>query len=129
MRQKILIVLGLMSFMLNVNAIGAHVEQKSPAQPKNNNVKANVGYAGYCEIEVVNRSYEDIVVRGMFDDGALYGPIVVQASGIFYYSSPLYISLAYYGYCDYGMRLDIATTRGYPVYGAYTAGGSTVRID
>lgn len=98
-----------------------HPEDKSAVVPGAPAVKAN--FAGYCEIEVINQSRRDVWVSGTFDDGVPLDPFAIYS-----YESPHYISLYYYGYCHYGMDLYIDSASGYPLYTAYTKGGTTVRI-
>jgi len=80
-------------------------------------------YAGFCEIEIVNQSSDDVRVSGTFDDGAPLYPFTVYS-----YEAPHYISLFYYGYCHYGMDLYIDSYYGYTLYSAYTRRESTIRI-
>lgn len=76
-----------------------------------------------CEIEIVNRSYADVSVFGIFDDGVRLDPF-----NIYSFELPHYISLYYNGYCHAGMELDIDTFGGEHIYSGYVRGGSTVRI-
>jgi hypothetical protein len=78
---------------------------------------------GYCEIEIINSSYDHVRVYGVFDDGATLTPFNVYSFG-----SPHYIDLYYYGYCHAGMNVWIDTFSGYRVYDRYTFSNSTVRI-
>ncbi len=80
-------------------------------------------YAGYCEIEIINQSYDDVRVNGTFDDGS-----PLQSFTIYSYEAPHYVSLFYYGYCHYGMNLYIDSYYGYNLYSGYTTRESTVRI-
>lgn len=82
-----------------------------------------VGWPGYCEIEVINNSYDNVRVYGVFDDG-----ISLQPFNVYSFESPHYISLYYYGYCHAGMNLYVDTWSGYHVYGGYTPTGTTIRI-
>ncbi len=80
-------------------------------------------YAGFCEIEIINQSYDDIRVNGVFDDGMPIEPFTIYS-----YESPHYISLYYYGYCHYGMNLYIDSFYGYNLYSGFTTRESTIRI-
>jgi hypothetical protein len=80
-------------------------------------------YAGYCEIEIINQSYDDVRVNGVFDDGK-----PLDSFSIYSYEAPHYISLYYYGYCHYGMNLYIDSYYGYNLYSAFTTRETTVRI-
>jgi hypothetical protein len=90
---------------------------QATAQP----VKAK--YAGYCEIEIINNSFGDVRVSGVFDDGTPLYPFTVYS-----FESPHYISLFYYGYCHAGMNLYIDNYYGYNIYSGYTRAEATVRI-
>lgn len=89
----------------------------------NKTTEKKVAWPGACEIEIINNSYDDVRVYGVFDDGSSLTPF-----NIYSYESPHYISLYYYGYCHSGMDLYIDTWRGYHVYADYTPRGSTVRV-
>lgn len=96
--------------------------------PETNNsvnqlVASDVKWTDGCEIEIVNRSYVDVRVFGVFDDGTTLEPF-----NIYSFESPHYISLFYNGYCHAGMDLDMDTIRGYHVYSGYTRRGSTVLL-
>ena len=80
-------------------------------------------WAGNCEIEIVNQSYTDVQVFGVFDDGTDLDPF-----NIYSFSPAHYISLYYNGYCHAGIHLDIDTFTGYHVFGYYVHRGTTVVI-
>ncbi len=80
-------------------------------------------WPGYCEIEVINNSFTDVRVYGVFDDGENLVPFSVYS-----FEAPHYISLYYYGYCHAGMNLYIDSWSGYHIYAGYVPTGSTIRI-
>lgn len=80
-------------------------------------------YAGFCEIEIVNQSFDDVRVYGTYDDGLPLLPFTHYS-----FEAPHYISLFYYGYCHYSMDLYIDSYYGYNLYAANTPRGTTVRI-
>lgn len=80
-------------------------------------------WASSCEIEIINRSYDDVRVFGMFEDGVGLEPFIIYS-----FEYPHYISLYYNGYCHDGMELDIDTVNGQHVYGNYVRGGTTIRV-
>lgn len=83
-----------------------------------------VQYPGYCEIEIINQSYQDVRVYGVFDDGTSLVPFNVYA-----FEAPHYISLYYYGYCHAWMDLDIDTLwSGRHLYSGYTRVGSSISV-
>jgi len=93
------------------------------AQQAADSKKVKMGWPGYCEIEIINHSYDDVRVYGVFDDG-----IALEPFSIYSYESPHYISLYYYGYCHAGMDLYIDTFYGAHVYAGYVSRYSTIRI-
>jgi len=80
-------------------------------------------WPAYCEIEVINRSYDDVTVSGIFDDG-----LSMQPFNVYSFEASHYISLYYYGYCHAGMDLYINTFYGDYVYSGYTPVNRTIRI-
>lgn len=78
---------------------------------------------GYCQIEVINDSYSDVRVYGMFDDQSSMEPFNIRS-----YDSPHYINLYYYGSCHPGMNVNITTMYGYPLYNSFTSVHKTVRV-
>lgn len=98
-----------------------HPQDKNTVNTAAPMVKAN--YAGYCEIEIINQSYDDVRVNGTFDDGMPLDPFTIYS-----FEAPHYINLFYYGYCHYGMNIFIDSYYGYNLYSGYTTRESTVRI-
>lgn len=82
-----------------------------------------VAFPGYCEIEISNRSFEDVRVYGVFDDGLSMDPFNVYS-----FEAPHYISLFYYGYCHDGMDLYMDTFSGYNIFSGYVPRYTTIRI-
>ncbi len=82
-----------------------------------------LAWPGYCQIEIINQSYDDVRVFGVFDDGVSLEPFNVYS-----YESPHYISLYYYGYCHDGMDLYIDSFSGAHVYSGYVRRYSTIRV-
>lgn len=78
---------------------------------------------GYCEIEIVNYSYDDVIVSGLFDDNTAMKPFTVYS-----YGPPEYVDLYYHDYCHPGMRLFINSYRGYNVFSSYVGVGNTVTV-
>ena len=103
-------------------AANQHVHPQTPDDDKKPQ-EISMKWAGYCEIEVVNSSSEDVRVSGIFDDG-----VWLQPFNVYGFESPHYISLYYYGYCHAGMNLMVDTWSGYPIFSGYVEGGSTLRI-
>lgn len=83
----------------------------------------SVAFRGNCEIEIINRSFEDVRVYGVFDDGLSMDPFNVYS-----FEAPRYIPLFYYGYCHDGMDLYIDTFSGYNIFSGYVARYTTIRI-
>lgn len=116
-------------FSLCASAFAAnqHMHPQSAAEPLNAQTKSalpkDAKWPGYCEIEIINNSFDDVRVYGVFDDGASLEPFNVYSFG-----AAQYISLYYYGYCHAGMDLYIDTFSGYHVYAGYTTRRSTIRV-
>ncbi len=106
-----------------VFAANQHVHPQADKTDNKAMAAQKVGYPGYCEIEVINSSFSNVTVYGVFDDGLALSPFNVYS-----FESPHYISLYYYGYCHAGMNLYIDTWSGYHIYAGYTPTGSTVRV-
>ena len=77
----------------------------------------------FCQIEIINNSFEDITVYGQFDDGLWLVPFYVYA-----YDRPQYISLFYNGYCHRDIFLDLVTFSGYHFYSGYTFMNSSIYV-
>ena len=99
-------------------AIGANQQFHPDATSEE---KQELKWLGYCEIEIVNDSFEDLRVYGTYDNGFSMLPFY-----IFSFEAPHYISLYYYGYCHRGMNLYIDTLHGWPLYAGYTPVGMTI---
>jgi hypothetical protein len=82
-------------------------------------IEKRVSYPGYCEIEIINNSYENVHISGVFDDG-----IPLEPFNIYSFESPHYISLRYYGYCHSGMDLYVNTW----IYAGYMPRNSTLYV-
>lgn len=102
----------------NAQNMTAESEKKSNAH-----AQTKMGWPGYCEIEIINHSYNDVRVYGVFDDGVPLQPFTVYS-----FESPHYISLYYYGYCHDGMNLYVDTMYGSSVFSGYVSRYSTLRI-
>lgn len=123
MKFKSIAMACLLGFVSGTYADNRHVhpQDKNTTTTAVPSVKAK--YAGYCEIEIINQSYDDVRVNGVFDDGLPLEPFTIYS-----YEAPHYISLFYYGYCHYGMDLYIDSYYGYNLYSGFTKRESTVRI-
>ena len=106
------------SFCTTIFAANQHFHpQASDAE------KQEANWAGYCDIEIVNDSFDDIRVYGVYDNGFSMLPFYIYS-----FEAPYHISLFYYGYCHQGMNLYIDTLSGWPLYAGYTPRGRTVLI-
>lgn len=112
--------LGLMSYSFADNR---HIHPKADTDKSTSTSLKNARYPGYCEIEIINSSFDDVTVYGTFDDGSNMLPF-----NIYSFEGPHYISLFYYSYCHRDMWLDIVTYNGYHVYSGFTRPDTTVRI-
>lgn len=120
MKLKSLVLMCCVAFAGSSFAANQHLHPK--VDPSVSNTAAKKAMApGYCEIEIINDSYDDVSVHGVFDDGSSID------FGIYRYEAPHYISLDYYGYCHPNMYLEIYTPF-YKIYSGFTRVNSTVRI-
>ena len=102
-------------------AANAHLHPKATEADKKPAGKSMM-FPGYCEIEIINNSIDNVRVYGSFDDSTPLEPFT-----IFYYDAPHYISLYYYGYCHSCMNLMFQGPYG-TIYSGWTKVNSTVRI-
>ena len=80
----------------------------------------------YCEIEIDNNSFNDVVIYGVTQDGRTMPPTRLN-----HFSPPYYIYLGFSnGFCpnNQGMMLYIDTVSGYPVSEAYYPVGSIITL-
>lgn len=122
MKLKMLILGLCINFCSSVFASAPYLHPYANNSDKQSPAKG-VSYAGYCDIEIINNSFDDVRVYGVFDDGASLYPFNVYS-----FDAPSTISLYYYGYCHSGMDLYINTFSGAPIYAGYTERGTTIRI-
>lgn len=108
------------SLFANVFAANTHLHPKADAADKKS-ISKNLAYPGFCQIEIINDSYNDVNVLGTFDDGTSIN------FNVYRYENPHYISLFYYFYCHSGMYLSIASPYG-NVYSGWTNVNSSIRI-
>lgn len=100
-----------------------HTSMPAPVVADGVNAQNKMGWPGYCEIEIINHSYDDVRVYGVYDDGVGLAPFTIYS-----YESPHYISLYYYGYCHSGMDIYIDTLYGAHVFSGYVPRYTTIRI-
>lgn len=86
-------------------------------------VKKNAIELSSCAIRIVNNSFDNVTVTGIFDDGVTLAPFTVYSYGM-----PEYIDMFYYGYCHAGMNLYISTWDGYNVFAGYAYTGNSIYI-
>jgi hypothetical protein len=123
MKLKPLVLMGCLGLFSNVFAANQHLHPQITQDETKQVSEKRLRWPGYCEIEIINLSYTDVHVTGVFDDGTYMQPFNVYA-----YEAPHYISLYYYGYCHSGMDLDIDSFSGYHLYGGYTRVQNSIRI-
>ncbi|KTD53049.1 hypothetical protein Lqui_0004 [Legionella quinlivanii] len=123
MKLKALLFVSCFGLLGSSYAENHHVYPKADAVQAQASTQKGAMLPGYCEIEVINSSFDNVTVYGTFDDGTTLTPFDVYT-----FESPHYIDLFYYGYCHKTMYLDIVTFSGYHIYSGYTRVNSTVRI-
>ncbi|HVA29122.1 MAG TPA: hypothetical protein VNF68_13150 [Candidatus Baltobacteraceae bacterium] len=77
---------------------------------------------GYCEIEIINDSHENVMVQVKFDDGSL-AHFVIYAR-----EHPHYVSVFYHGYCHSNAHVTVTGPNQHTLYSAWSHTGSTIRI-
>lgn len=122
MKLKILLLGLCVSISSSLFAGAPHLHPQANSTDKQSPAKG-LTYAGYCDIEIINNSFDDVRVYGVFDDGSSLYPFNVYS-----WDAPASISLYYYGYCHSGMDLYINTFSGVPIYAGYTPRSSTIYI-
>lgn len=128
MKLKTFVLVCLLGLSSSLFAANQHIHANAqgttePAAGAMSQAPKKMGWPGYCEIEIINSSYDDVRVYGVFDDG-----IALEPFSIYSYESPHYISLYYYGYCHDGMDIYIDTFYGAHVYAGYVRRYSTIRV-
>jgi hypothetical protein len=78
-------------------------------------------YPGYCQIELINYSHENVTVHVAFEDGAS-NSFQMQA-----HEHPHYIDAFYNQYCHSGAEVRVSDPR-HLLYHAWTHVGATIRI-
>lgn len=120
MKLKSLLFLLCLSLFTNVFAANIHMNPKADAKDKQSIAK-NMSYPGYCQIEIINNSFSDVMVFGTFDDGSTID------FGIYSYEQPHYISLFYNFYCHGQMYITINSPFS-TVYSGWTSVNSTIYV-
>tara|TARA_Y100000588_G_C14151814_1_gene880882 strand:+ start:904 stop:1347 length:444 start_codon:yes stop_codon:yes gene_type:complete len=121
MKLKSFIFMCLMGLMASAFSGSHHLHPE--AKPATGQAKTSLKWPGYCEIEIINDSFSDVIVTGVFDDGSLLNSFAIPA-----HDAPHYISLYYYGYCHNGMDLYIDSLDGYRLYSGYTPNRTGLHI-
>lgn len=106
--------------LTNVFAANLHVNPNADSKDRNS-INKGLTYPGYCQIEIINSSYYDVRVYGIYDDGSS-----VDFS-IYSFESPHYISLFYNFYCHSGMYITINSMY-QTLYSGWTDVNSTIHI-
>ncbi len=124
MKLKSIVMMCCLALSSGTFADNRHFHPKAEAPVASSNTAKGLTAPGYCEIEIINSSYQDVRVWGQFDDGSTMDPFVVYR-----YEAPHYIGLYYYGYCHQGMNITITTMDGYGIlYRGYTTAYNTLHI-
>lgn len=82
----------------------------------------NLSAPGYCEVELINQSYDNVTVYGTYEDGVSMKPFNM------YRYDTYHIPLYYYYSCHSSIYLDIVTFNGAHIYSSWTRTGQIVRI-
>ena len=109
--------------LTNVFAANQHQHPQAAKSADAQSAGKSAMMPAYCEIEIVNDSYDNVHVFGVFDDGTSLPPFNIHIN-----ESAHYISLYYYGYCHAGMSLYVDTFNGFHVYSGYTPANTTIHV-
>lgn len=128
MRLKTLLFVCGLGVMSSLFAANRHVHPSADADKSQTAVANKAMMPGFCEIEIINRSFDNVTVFGTYEDNALIIPFDIFAN-----SYPHYVSLYYRDFdgiyrCHNSMYISIETFNHYPVYSTYTRVGSTINI-
>ena len=120
MKLKSLLFVAGLSLVSNLFAANAHLHPQATDKDKAA-ISKSTAYPGYCEIEIINDSYDNVRVFGTFTDGA------TTVFDIYHYEAPHYINLFYNWYCHDGMYITIQSPYN-TIYSGWTNVNSTIRI-
>lgn len=122
MKLKALILFCCLGLLQTVFADNRHLHPKANDEKDNVSSMKRATMPDYCEIEIINNTYRNVIVSGQFEDGYSLAPFY-----IYRYDAPHTISL-WYGYCQQGMYLNITDVYGYYLYSGYTSVASSVYL-
>lgn len=120
MKLKSLLFIACFSLFTNLFAANLHLHPKADTADKQT-INKGITYPGFCQIEIINRSFTDVRVYGVFDDGN------VVDFNIYRFEQPHYISLFYNFYCHNMMYITIQSPYA-TLYSDWTNVNSTIRI-
>jgi hypothetical protein len=87
-------------------------------------ITKSVNYPGFCQIEVINKSADDVIVSGVYDNGAPLYPFNIYSSDF-----PRYINMYYYGACHSSIYINVDTFSGYRKFSGYVFTSTTLWLD
>jgi len=124
MKLKSLLFITCFSLFTNVFAAAMHLHPKADSADKKS-IEKNLTYPGFCQIEILNDSLNDVRVIGTFDDNSTidFNIYRFEATGH-------YISLFYNFYCHSMMYITIQNMQ-WPynvIYSNWTNVNSTIRV-
>jgi hypothetical protein len=120
--MKLKSLLFLVCFSLFTNVFAANLHLNPNANPEDKiSIAKGVMYPGYCQIEIINDSYDDVRVFGTYHDGSSIG------FDIYRFEAPHYISLYYNFRCHSKMYITIQSAYS-TIYSGFTSVNSTIRI-
>lgn len=124
MKLKSLLFAVCFSLIGQVFADNVHLNPNAKATDQNKKSVSKAAMYPGCEIQIINDSYNDVYVYGVFDDYAQVNfPIYAR-------EFPHYIDLFYNGWCHAGMNIRIDSLQ-FPyqtIYSYWTSVNSTIRI-
>ena len=128
MKLKSLLFVCSLGVMSSLFAANRHVHPESDANKTQAAVADKAMMPGFCEIEIINRSFDNVTVFGTYEDSSQIVPFDIYSN-----ENPHYVSLYYRDFdgiyrCHNTMYVAIETFNHYPVYSAYTRVGSTINV-
>lgn len=132
MKIRSLLLISILSLSATAFADNRHVQaadDTSKEAGKSASLSENKAMVpGFCEVEIINDSYENLTVYGTWENN-----VVMEPFNFYRYEYPHYISLYYrdadgISRCHNTMFITIDTFSHFRVYSGYTWVGTTVRI-
>lgn len=127
MKLKSLLFVCLVALFSSANAETRHVPANANSSATAKTVVKKAKMPGYCEVEILNYSRDDLSVWGRLSNNAEVSFYISRFRN-FPESHIIDMYDYYYGGCPLWIDLSIITTNGYPVYHEITYPGSVIEV-